>query len=389
MLRKTVGRSGGQTVSVALVLLGALTVFPSDRLTAQSVSIAGRMVRVRAADTTALAGQTVVVHGVGEQRQGPIDSMRTDAAGRFRFVVARLDTGTVYVVSARYQGIGYFSAPVRPTQPAAVTLVVFDTTAGGAPLSVGIRHLVVTRGDQGQKRILDIFQVVNPDPATRVGRDSAAVVWSARLPAGASAPQPGESDVPASAIRFAAGRVDVVAPFPPGLKQVVITYDLDRTTRAIVVPVDQPTERLEVLVEDSSASVSGDLHAEDPVTIENRTFRRWTADSLAAGATPTLTFGRAPSDPRRFGWVAIAAAALALAAGGALALRRRHSEIGGGRLESDPLDGESDERLAAQIAALDDKFGGREAETPPETWASYQKRRTSLKNELARRLTIR
>ncbi len=356
------------------------------------MTIAGRLLRVHEADTSALAGLWVIAHQVGERRQGPVDSMRTDAGGRFRFVVRRPDSGAVFVVSARYQGIGYFSEPMQ-NGAGATSLIVFDTTATGPPLALGIRHLVVTQGDAGQRRVLDIYQVQNPGLATRVGRDSTAPVWSTRLPDGITAPQPGESDIPATAIHFEGGRVSVSAPFPPGLKQVVITYDLPAALRTLAVPVDQPTERLEVLVEDSTTTVSRDLTSADPVVIENRTFRRYSADSLAAGARPTLTFGAAPADARRYVWIAIVAAALALAAGGALIVRRAGQRAappaGTGSVpagEATFLDAESDERLLAQIAALDDLFSGREGETDPERWASYQRRRVELKAALTRRV---
>src|SRR5205814_1473173 len=118
-------------------------------------------------------------------------------------------------VSARYMGIGYFSEPLA-ADAARLTLLVYDTTAAGPPLAIGIRHVVITRGDAGQRRVLDIYQVQNPGRATRVGADSLAPVWSAQLPAGVTSAQAGEGDIPANAVRFTGGRVSVAAPFPPG-----------------------------------------------------------------------------------------------------------------------------------------------------------------------------
>ena len=347
--------------------------------------------RVRDADSSALTGAWVVAHAVGEQRQGPIDSMRTDAAGRFRFVVARPESATVYVVSARYQGIGYFSEPVQPgPAPGPLTLVVFDTAVTGPPLSVTIRHLVVTLGEQGQRRVLDIMQIMNPGRTTRVGPDSLSTVWSARLPDDIVSPQAGESDVPASGIRFSAGKVEVLSPFPPGLKQVVVTYDMASDSRTLELPLDQPAERLEVLVEDSTASVSSDLTPEEGVTIEGRNFRRYSADSLAAGATPSVTFDSLTRGPRQYTWIVIAAAGLALVAGAAFALRRRPAEGVAVVAEGgDPLDAESDERLRARIAALDAKFAGREAETDAARWAVYRENREALVAALKRRVARR
>jgi hypothetical protein len=369
-----------------------LSAHPPNRLSAQApLTIAGRMLRVRDADTSALAGTWVVAHEVGETRQGPLDSIRSDAQGRFRFVVARPESSAVYVVSARHQGIGYFSDPVQPGPEAPpLTLIVFDTSVTGPALTVTIRQVVITKGAAGQNRVLDIFQVLNPGRATRVGRDSSVSVWGTKLPADVVSPQPGEADVPASAIRFEDGRVDVLAPFPPGLKQVVITYDMAAGGRTLTIPIEHLTERLEVLVEDSTATVTGSLAAEDPVAIEGRNFRRYVADSVAIGAAPTVRFTVSRLDARRFTWIAVAAAAIALAAGAALALRRRPPADAAAAAVAaparGPLDAESPERLAAQIAALDEKFAGREAETDPAQWATYQARRAELKDALTRRV---
>jgi hypothetical protein len=355
--------------------------------------MSGRLLRVHDADTSVLARHWVVAHRVGERAQGPVDSQRTDAGGRFRFVIARPESAAAYVVSSRWQGIGYFSDPLPTAGPAApLDLAVFDTAAIGPPLRLGMRHLVITRGDAGTRRVLDIFQVENGQRTTRVGPDSTAAVWTAALPDGIESPEAGESDITASAIRFERGRVLVSAPFPPGPKQVVISYRLPAGARQLEVPVDQPTARLEILVEDSTATASRELAPDEPVAIEGRTFRRFGADSLAAGATPRLSFAATGGKRRDWSWIAIVFTALALAGATVYALRRRAgaAPLPGPRTGDRPeLAGESDERLVAQLAALDDKFAGREAGTASDDWLNYQRRRAALKAELERRVARR
>ena len=374
-------RKSALTLCVALPFAAALH--------AQAVDLTGRLVRVRGRDSLPLGNVMVVAHSVSERKQGPVDSMRSDARGRFHFRVAHPDSGAAFVVSARWQGIGYFSEPLGVDSGDAV-LAVFDTTVSGPPLGVGIRHVVITRGDAGKHRILDIFQVENTGTATRVGPDSNAAVWSARLPAGVVSPQPGEGDIPATAVSFVGGVIAVAAPFPPGTKQVVVTYDLPASQRTLEVPVDQNTGELEVLVEDSTVSVGGNLLPAEPVTIENRTFRRYTAEDVVAGSAPRFTFGAPPFDIRRYSWIAVVAAGIVLLAGAWYGLTRRREGAKGRRDEgADELDLlalDSDERLIAQIAALDDKFEGKEQQTEPGTWSNYQQRRAALKAELARRV---
>jgi hypothetical protein len=371
-------------LAAALILLPLP--LPAQSRGAGPLVVAGHLVKVAARDTTPLAGVWVVLHRVGPVRQGPVDSMRTDAAGGYRFAVGATDTSDVFVVSSLFQGVGYFADPVPARGPrlASLDLAVFEASASGPPLTVGIRSVVVTRLG-GTRKVLDIYQVVNGGTATRIGRDSAAPTFTTRLAAGAVQPAAGESDVPASAIRFAGGTAQVFAPFPPGEKQVVVSFILPEGQQRLDIPLDQPTGRLELLLEDSTARVGPGLTATEPMELEGHRFRRFEADSVAAGSTFTVRFGAAgmpTSSPR-----AIAlGAALALALGAAWALRRRRAGAPAAAPAVLADEEPSAERLVAMLAALDERFAGREAETPPAEWNAYRSRRGALKAALSRRL---
>jgi hypothetical protein len=350
--------------------------------------LAGRLVRVKGADTTALARARVVAHRVGQAHQGPIDSMLTGADGGFRFVVAAPETGAIYVVSTLKDGIGYFSDPIAPGNAAgtALTLMVFDTSSAGPPLEVGTRNVVVTRGAGGQgHRVLDIYQVSNPGVATRVAA-SGGSTFSVRLPSGAADPQSGASDIPASAIRFEGNRALVSAPFPPGDKQVVISYTLPASVNTFEVPIDIATSEVDLMLEDSTAQPSAPLEPTDPVAIEGHTFRRYSATGMSAGSSFKVRFSDPGSSRRATLFASLAAGALLLG-GAAFALMRRRATAPGALATSDGEVGdEPKERLIAQLAALDDRFAGHESDTPPEAWTSYQARRAALKAALQRRL---
>jgi hypothetical protein len=347
--------------------------------------LAGRAVVVRGTDTSALAGVFVVAHRVGARQQGPVDSMRSDPAGRFRFRVAQPDSGAVYVLSARYAGIGYFSTPVSTKERAAaqaVRLAVYDTSSAGSPLRVAVRHLVISAsGSDGSRDVLDIIQVVNAGATTRVPRDSAAATWRMRLPRSVESFHVGEGDVPITAVLQLGDTVEVHAPFPPGEKQVVVTYVVPRGLRTLRVPIDQPTSRLEMLVEDSSATAGGaTLTAANPLQLEGRTFRRFSAGHVPAGETAEITFGGGHAG--NLAWVAVVLSALLLGAGGWAAVRRRGAAVA----PAPVADGDA---LLRQIVALDERYGSRQAQTPAAEWAEYQAKRAALKAELAKRLAPR
>jgi hypothetical protein len=344
--------------------------------------LAGRVVRVSGNDSVPLAGQVVVAHHVTPEVQGAIDSARSDAAGRFRIAVPRRQTGGVYMVSTKYRGIGYFGAPAADTERVAaggMTLAVFDTSSSGHALFVAMRHLVVTAPEAGgPRRILDIVQVENPGTTTRVSSDSAGATWRLRLPPGITDFQLGESDISPAAVRRDGDLVLIGAPFPPGAKQVLFSYAAPAGARTLVVPIDQVTARLEVLVEGGGASASGaGVRAAEPMAIETRSFTRYTAEGVDAGLSVTLTFG-AGGVRGSYIWVIVLVAGLALGAGAFVLLRRR----GAGSAPAAAPRADTAEALVAQIAALDERFEGQEAATPPDEWTRYRTRREELKGRL-------
>jgi hypothetical protein len=344
--------------------------------------LAGRVVRVAGSDSIPLAGQVVVAHHVTPDVQGAIDSVRSDAAGRFRIVVARPDTGGAYMVSTKYRGIGYFGAPVADSERVTagrLTLAVFDTSSSGHSLFVAMRHLVVTTPEGGaMRRILDIVQVENPGTSTRVAADSAGATWRLRLAPGVTDFQLGESDISPAAVRLDGDVVVVSAPFPPGAKQVLLSYSAPAGAKALVVPIGQMTARLEVMIEGGGASASGaGLRAAEPMAIDTRTFTRYTAEGVDGGASVTLTFD-AGGARGSYVWAIVLGAAVTLGAGAVVVLRRRGASSAPATA---PRAGTPD-ALVAQLAALDERFEGREAQTRPEEWARYASRRAELKERL-------
>ncbi|MFY7923398.1 MAG: hypothetical protein ACOVSI_13400, partial [Gemmatimonas sp.] len=81
----------------------------------------------------------VTLHRVGKDTAGPIDSVKSDAAGRYRFTYAPFGTpDAVYFASTTYGGIAYFTAPLRSAKAVGdeTEITVFDTTSRTFPLSI-------------------------------------------------------------------------------------------------------------------------------------------------------------------------------------------------------------------------------------------------------------
>src|SRR5439155_7686306 len=150
-----------------------------------------------------VAGQWVVLHRVTTVSGAPVDSARTDGAGAFAFRVTAGDTAALYLASAHYDDIAYFSEPVRVTTADVLLdpVLVYHASSTGAPVGVSQRLFTIARAKaDGSRDMLEIIQLLNPGPATRVAADTTAPTWWGVLPAGVVQFQAGEGDVSAPAV---------------------------------------------------------------------------------------------------------------------------------------------------------------------------------------------
>jgi hypothetical protein len=303
--------------------------------------------------------------------QGPVDSVVTGSDGRSRFALVR-DTSALYLLSARHAGIEYFSPPLdnrRAVGDETVSLVVHDTSSR-APIAVSARHVVIPRaGDDGTRDVLDLVLLANAGTVTRVPPDSPGASWSGPLPRGSEGLELGESDVSPDAVIRRNDSAIVSAPIAPGEKQLALQYHLPGGRQEIEIPVGPEPVGLNVLLEEPGASAAGPgLALADSQLIEGRAFRRWSGDLPANAIVRVRLPGAGPgAAPILAALVALLALSLLVAAWRVLPRTRAVST----------------DRLVGEIASLDARYQGREAETAPEEWAGYLERRGRLKAELA------
>lgn len=365
-------------------LLGLLLAATPAALAAQApvISAAGQV--VRGPDAVPLAGTTVVLHRIGRDVQGPLDSLRTDASGRFRFHFAA-DTASLYIVTARYDGIEYFSNPVatNPDRPdSAIALQVFDTSST-QPVHTEARHIVIARpGDDGTRTVVELLVLNNPGDVTRIARDSLASTWHALIPREAVGFSAEDGDLSAGAVDRNMDSVLVLAPLAPGERQITIQYHLPPNAGRLEYRFDEADNGVNVLVEEPEATVQGGtLTQTDSVSvIQGRPFRHFNG-VVDSGDVVVVTV----PTPFRLGsaWLMalIALLGAALLAGSVRVFRRTSPAATGS--ESDSV-----EALLSRIARIDDELealppnaaeGG--AQSAQRTALSAQ--RTALKAELA------
>ncbi len=315
----------------------------------------------------------MLLHRVGRDSQGPLDSTVTDSRGRFR-IRFRADSSALYLLSARHGGVEYFSTPVHtnPARPdTAIRLLVYDTSST-APVTIAARHIVVPRpGEDGSRSVLDLLVLRNAGSVARVAGDSSRPSWSGALPTGSAGFQLGESDLSPDAVTRQGDSVLVFAPIAPGEKQLTLTYVIPRGRESVDLPIGSDSP-LNVLLEEGAAKVSGGaLTLADSQQIEGRWFHRWSG-RVAGGQSVHLSLPRLGRTPRLLlaGLVGGLALVLGLAAWRVVA--RRVTLV-----DSPPPD-----QLLDTLAELDAKYAGREVEVSVKEWQQYQQERTRLKGAL-------
>ena len=351
-------------------------------------SVRGRVVRGGAAAVRPLAGAWVVLHRVATDRAGPLDSVRTDAAGAYAFRYRTSgDTQALYFASSSYGGIAYFTSPLRLPVVSGedAELVAFDTTSAPVTIRVRARHVVFSAPDSsGTRTVVEIFELSNDSSVTRVARGNAGAVWETTLLDGASDARIGQTDFSPDAVRFVEGRARLFAPFAPGLKQISFSYAVPAAVRDFSLLSGAPSDVLEVLVEDPlGRAEGGGIAAAGPTTVNGRSYTRFLGQDVGANTVIRVSApsrGTAPDNQVRV-LVIIAALAAALLMGLARAMLRRPPGTAAPRVTGDVAG------LRAQLAALDASFaslGSPSADERADHWQRRAHLTQQLTNALAR-----
>ena len=353
--------------------------------------VSGRVVIPSPQKEVPVAGIFVTVHRVGSDSAGPLDSVRTDARGRYTVHYTRFGSeDALYFAAAVYRGIAYFTSPLRGerTEGDDAEITVFDTTSRPVTLTIQGHHVVVSAPDaNGAREIVEVYELSNDTTATLVPRDSLSPIWSASLPAEATDFSPGQGDVAASALTRRGNRVELFAPFGPGVKQLSFSYALRGRAFPLHLTLERQTSVLEVLLEEQAAQARGpSLRAQGSVSTQGRTFKRFLAQGAPAGETIRIDVPTTAGATRVNVLIALAVViVLAMSAALWLALSRRapRARVATGRAGDAAATPDS---LIAAIAALDARHEERDASLDD---AHYAAERAALKARLAAALAAR
>jgi hypothetical protein len=225
--------------------------------------------------------------------------------------------------------MAYFSLPLNVEGRPAVhveDIIAYNTTIGAPPIRLARRLATVARAtDDGTREVLEILELQNTGSTTRITRDTLQPTWAGRIPDNAAQAQGGQGDVSPEAMVFRNDSVQVLGAIPPGApKQLSYGYSLSSEARALVLPIDQPTDEVNLLVEDTLAHVNAPgIQPLGVQEIEQRRFAAYRAGPLAAGDRVEIELPRGRFRPQQLLPFVIAVLAAAMVFGLVWALRRK------------------------------------------------------------------
>ena len=256
-----------------------------------------------------VSGTWVVLHRVGPDRAGPLDSTRSDPRGRYSFKYERTGSeDAIYFVSAMHDGIAYFTPPLAEGRVSGddSEITVFDTTTGHVPMSLRGHHVVVSAVDANARRsVMEVYDLSNDSSVTLVatGDEPENATWRAHLTPDATDFKVSQGDISAAAVSFTQGSVNVFAPIAPGIKQLSFSYSLPAKAFPLKLPLEKATGVYEILIEEKTGSVTGPhLKEVDAVTVDERNFRRFLASDMPENSVAVIDLPAPPPtrsiDPR-------------------------------------------------------------------------------------------
>ena len=346
-------------------------------------------------DLAMVPNAMVTLHRVGKDGQGPLDSVRTSANGQYHFSFRTKGApDAVYFTSVTWGGIAYFTAPLRNTvvRDRDAEITVFDTTTRVFPFTVSGRHLIVSAADTTAHRtVIEVFELSNDSTLTVISGDTKTgkPTWNVAVPGDARDVKVGQGEISADAFTAVPGRVSVFSAIAPGVKQISFSYRIPTQSFPLSFVLEHGASVLEVLLEDPIGKVTGaGLAPTDPVSLENRNFRRFLAQDAKDGSTIIVDLPAGPSIGRNLyiatllGGIGVIMLLILLRA------MQRRRPVTYGMPAPTRVEAPLADRLAREIADLDATFARHE--NPGDSLrAAYDERRAELKDALAAEIARR
>ena len=326
-------------------------------------------------------GALVVVHRVGPDASGPLDSLRAGRDGGFRFRLPQVPdpaSQMIYFASVERGGVNYFGPLVQTVSDLDSLYLVrsYDTAPappGGVALPVTLRVILLEQmAEGGAWSAADLIHVRYDGERTLVAAENGAT-FVYPLPPGATDLELGGTQMTPDAATLADGALRVTSAIPPGEREFVVRYKIPDPFLTLRYP--GTTEEAEILIKEPAPpmDVTG-LQPAQPVEDAGVSYRRYAAAKLT-DATVEIREGKGePLVPTR--WLAVGLAML-LAGAALWAVLRPHPSVAGAGVVTAPAPSrlspfERRQRLMLELARLDEaRDDGRVPDA--EDWAARRR----------------
>jgi mono/diheme cytochrome c family protein len=255
-------------------------------------------------------GIEVLLRGFSQDFQPTITMTGTVAAdGRYAFDLEPVDPNWVYLVSARYNDLGFSSDAgqvSRTTPDLDLPIMVYDTTSDPEAVLLDRLHVLLSFG-QDTLQVDEFYVFSNPTTEVFVGESGETAEGTVRmaLPEGAEniAFQRSfgsmESSIPASeVIQLADGSFADTFPLNPGSGGVnlVVSYDLpSEDEMSVERPLFYETTEANVIIPDRGVTLSGDGWVDQGLQeMPGGSFSSYTQTGITAGTDLAFTLNGRP-----------------------------------------------------------------------------------------------
>jgi len=236
----------------------------------------------------------------------------TDATGAFRFEGLPTGSDYLYTATVNYAAVDYQSDSLQimsDNPVVSLQLPVYETTTDASAIKVVLDHLAVQVNKDAQTiQVLNYVKLHNGDDRTLVAQGvntmtSHPAALNLPLPKDASNIAPIEGLTQENLSLTDGGLADST-PFPPGDREVVLSYDLPYSSASYLVErsVLYPTDKLAVLMPIGNVQIDSDqLPDRNETEMGGNKYLVMTGENLAAGTPIQLALSGLPKADRGIG----------------------------------------------------------------------------------------
>ena len=236
----------------------------------------------------------------------------TDATGAFRFEGLPTGSDYLYTATVNYAAVDYQSDSLQimsDNPVVSLQLPVYETTTDASGVKVVLDHLALQINEGGQTvQVLNYVKLHNGGDRTLVAE---GVNTMTSHPAALNLPLPKDASniapidgLTQENLSLTDGGLADSTPFPPGDREVVLSYDLPYSSASYLLEraVMYPTDKLTVLMPIGDVQIdSAQLPDRNETEMEGNKFLVMTGENLAAGTPMQLSLSGLPKADRGIG----------------------------------------------------------------------------------------